>query len=167
MSTEIEQCLKEFVEAISAGAEQLFAKDGYIRGVYILAAADGWHFCSPVCPVSTDRTFDLVCIKAAMRQIDAAAYAYVDEAWVVSAPRDADLTDVVPTEHPHRYEVVTMIARDIDDAATVIGERPIIREAGKPPRLGPLSLWEARQLTAADDTFNYTERRAMTPRQRH
>jgi hypothetical protein len=159
-----EQQLIQLVEALAEVAGEIFENQGYINGVYIIPTADsGWHFYEVP---DGDPRFQRVIISAVARQLGVEVYAHVDEAWSVNAPPGTEVRDIDPATDPDCVEMVVFTVRD-GAGHIVMGERPIIRDKGKPPRLGALRMWRARQVEVDGGRYDYTELADLDAPMRH
>jgi hypothetical protein len=140
----VTESLRRFIEAASVGVEQVFSRTGRLMPMF--------HFCSPhvgdvampAPPVSKDLAMTIV--REVLASVEATRVLFIDEAWTVRRYGTRDDLDKMrtmapPSEQPDRIEVVIFSGEDIAEG-DLMAQRLIIREDGKPPRLGPLEFRE-------------------------
>lgn len=127
-----EQKLRAMIEEASLEAEAAFAVTGVVPPTWLIDAV-GRRGAVPAPPFDKDTAAEIV--RMALKALDADRCCFIDEAWCVHMPADADPYAVAPREHPDRQEIVMFAAEDHEQVITA--KRSIIRD-GKKATLGPL-----------------------------
>lgn len=127
-----EQKLRAMIEEASLEVEAAFAVTGCVTATWLIDAA-GRRGAVPAPPVDKDWAAEIV--RLALKALDADRYCFIDEAWTVVLPPDADPHAVLPRDHPDRKEIVMFSAEDHE--RNITGFRRIIRD-GRKATLGPL-----------------------------
>jgi hypothetical protein len=136
--------LREFIEAASKGVELFFAKSGRVLPFYHFVSPIVGEVAMPAPPLDKDAA--VAVMREILAQTKATRVLFVDEAWTVVRHGTRDQLDKIkdeppPREQPDRREVVVFSGEDADEGE-LMAYRDIVREDGKPPRLGPLVVRE-------------------------
>jgi hypothetical protein len=132
--------VRDAIEVVSMAAEKMIAYRGYVRPTFFIGIEeDDGETGLNICPAPHhDKDLSIEIIRALLAVTGAKFYVFVDEAWVVEVhektPEQAG--EVIPSEHPDRFEVVMISGEDSDQQ--VLAQRPIIRDTKGTPSLGPI-----------------------------
>jgi len=132
--------LEEFVKDVDEKIVMIFEEMGVVYAMWHIVPREGREIFVPSPTVENKAVLDKV-MRAFFEKIDAVRFALINEAWTLTGADDDELNEAMLTglkDHPDRVEVVCYTAED--EMGRVLGMRSIIREKGKKPRLGPLSV---------------------------
>jgi len=132
--------LEEFVREVDERIVQIFNEAGVVHAMWHIIPREGKEIFFPSPTVRNKSVLDKV-MRACFERIDVVRFAYISEAWTLTGADDDELNDAMLTglrDHPDRVEILCYTAED--EMGRVLGIRPIIREEGEKPRLGPLTV---------------------------
>jgi hypothetical protein len=142
MSAEQPQQLIGLIEFASKALEQIFTVRGCIDPMWHAVTVDGRHLILS----NPHEDKDIACsmVRTALANIEARAVVFISEAWTGIAT-DNSAEAIQRARENLRDEVVHFQAED--ETGELTARRPIIREVGRPPRLGALQI-EPRALVS-------------------
>jgi len=134
--------LREMVEHLSEVTEKIFNLRGQVLPNWHIIDRDGKLIMMPA-PEGVDKNTSAMLMRAFLELVGATRCVFIDEAWQVTATmKDADKAQAEARagrleQYPGRIEIVMFQAEDASEQGFT-GQRVIIREPGKKPRLGGL-----------------------------
>lgn len=134
--------LEAFVKRTVELVDMVFDTTRQVVPMYHIVTRKGEHLVFPFIGIDKDQSAAIA--RAYFEMVDATRYVFFDEAWVLDS-RDPNLDiEKINREggvrnHPDRKEVVMFSAED-ENEGQILAHQEIIRDPGKPPRLGPLEM---------------------------
>jgi hypothetical protein len=133
--------LRAMIESASHWADDWFAEYGAITPMWHIASADGREVILQ--PPNVNKDVGARIMRAALQQLDAVRYVFVDEAWTVEVAVD-DAAEIERIDrdgaatHPRRVELLVFAGED--QMGQLIATRPIERPPGGKAFLGPIEI---------------------------